>query len=226
MKINKIIHESQSNYNHKHFSNNNSSTKLLPNNKFKQEIPLSTNIFKNHELQKSLSINIFNNNRNSSNCNFQDKYNFLFNQKNSFLTTIPIHINKKNNNLPKMQNFFSNTQNNYLNNFRNNSFDLKKRNNKQKFELKCFNDEKCFSTSKKQKPYKFPKNFFVIRKYRVNHDTNIFNLKHVLTDYTKEYERNSYKIKKVVQNDMFINKIKTDLLKLKFNNRIKPFDDL
>ena len=52
------------------------------------------------------------------------------------------------------------------------------------------------------------------------------NLQHVLTDCTKKYEKNSYKIKQIIQDDMFINKIKKDLLNLKFHNRIKPFDDL
>ena len=191
--------------------NNNSSSKILSNNKFTQDIPLTTNIFKNHELQKSLSININNNNK------FQ---NNLLNNKTSFLTTIPVNSNRDNNISPNMQSFYQNYKN------KNKSIYLIRNSNKRNFELKCFNDEKFFSTSKSKKPFLFPKNYFIIKQYRVNHDTNAFNLKHVLTDYTKEYERNSYKIKKVVQNDKFVNKIKNDLLKLKFNYRIKPFDDL
>jgi hypothetical protein len=191
--------------------NNNSSSKILPNSKFIQDIPLTTNIFKNHELQKSLSINIYNNNK---------FHNNLLNNKSSFLTTIPVNSNRDNNISPNMQSFYQNYKN------KNKSIYLIRNSNKRNFELKCFNDEKFFSTSKSKKPFLFPKNYFIIKQYRVNHDTNVFNLKHVLTDYTKEYERNSYKIKKVVQNDKFVNKIKNDLLKLKFNNRIKPFDDL
>ena len=191
--------------------NNNSSSKILSNNKFTQDIPLTTNIFKNHELQKSLSININNNNK------FQ---NNLLNNKTSFLTTIPVNSNKNKNLLLNMKSFYQNYKN------KNKSIYLIRMCNKRNFELKCFNDEKFFSTSKSKKPFLFPKNYFIIKQYRVNHDTNAFNLKHVLTDYTKEYERNSYKIKKVVQNDKFVNKIKNDLLKLKFNKRIKPFDDL
>ena len=187
--------------------NNNSSSKILSNNKFTQDIPLTTNIFKNHELQKSLSININNNNK------FQ---NNLLNNKTSFLTTIPVNSNKNKNLLLNMKSFYQNYKN------KNKSIYLIRMCNKRNFELKCFNDEKFFSTSKSKKPFLFPKNYFIIKQYRVNHDTNAFNLKHVLTDYTKEYERNSYKIKKVVQNDKFVNKIKNDLLKLKF----KPFDDL
>lgn len=222
MKINEIIFDSHNSNSNKKIYNNNSSTKLLSNKKFKQEIPLSANIFKNHELQKSLSINIYNNNKIPSSLKYSDNYNNLLNSKNSFLTTIPIIPNKENKNLPQMQNFSVNTKFNS----RNNSSFFKKRSNRKNFELKCFNDEKCFTTSKTKKAFKFPKKCYIIKQYRVNHDTNIFNLNHVLTDYTKEYERNSYKIKKVVQNDMFVNKIKNDLLKLKFNNRIKPFDDL
>ena len=191
--------------------NNNSSSKILPNSKFIQDIPLTTNIFKNHELQKSLSINIYNNNK---------FHNNLLNNKSSFLTTIPVNSNRDNNLSPNKQSFYENYKN------KNKSIYLIRNRNKRNFELKCFNDEKFFSTSKSKKPFLFPKNYFIIKQYRVNHDTNVFNLKHVLTDYTKEYERNSYKIKKVVQNDKFVNKIKNDLLKLKFNNRIKPFDDL
>jgi hypothetical protein len=191
--------------------NNNSSSKILPNSKFIQDIPLTTNIFKNHELQKSLSINIYNNNK---------FHNNLLNNKSSFLTTIPVNSNRDNNISPNMQSFYQNYKN------KNKSIYLIRNSNKRNFELKCFNDEKFFSTSKSKKPFLFPKNYFIIKQYRVNHDTNVFNLKHVLTDYTKEYERNSYKIKKVVQNDKFVNKIKNDLLKLKFNYRIKPFDDL
>ena len=56
--------------------------------------------------------------------------------------------------------------------------------------------------------------------------TNIFNLKHIFTDYTKEYEKNSYRIKQMVQKDKFVNFIKSDILKLKFHNRIKPYDEL
>ena len=201
-----------------------SSAKILHNNKYKNEIPLTTNIFKNHELQKSLSIHInnLNNNKNLSNSNFSGNYNNIIDNKKSFLTMIPINSNQGNNFLPLLKGFFSYSKYKAPNN----SFYLKRRNNKKSFEMKNFNDEKCFSTSKNQKRFLFPKNYYIIKQYRINHDTNIFNLKHVITDYTKDYERNSYKIKKVVQDDMFVNKIKNDLLKLKFNNRIKPYDDL
>ena len=221
MKLNEIVIKNHRNNNFRLFHNNNSSSKILPNNKFKKEIPLTTNIFKNYELQKSLSINISNNNKFPS--NYSESYNNILNNKNSFLTTIPITQNRGRNYLPIMQEF--NLTNKNIST-KTNSYYVKKKKNKEKFELKFFNDERCFSSKRKTKPFKNPKAHFIISQYRVNHDTNIFNLKHVLTDYTKNYERDSYKIKKVVQNDMFVNKIKNDLLKLKFNNRIKPFDDL
>ena len=228
MKTNEIIFDNQiitnnfrTFYNSNNNISNNSSIKF-PNNKFKKDIPLTANIFKNHELQKSLSINIFSNNKISTNSNFSGNYNNILDNKNSFLTMIPINPNKEKNSIPSMKNFLQNSKLK----LKYNSFYKKKSRNTKNFELKCFNDERCFSTTKRKKPFLFPKKYYIIKQYRVNHDTNIFNLKHVITDYTKEYERNSYKIKKVVQNDMFINKIKKDLLNLKYNNRIKPFDDL
>ena len=219
MKKNEKKIESQRNNNFRSFYNDSPSNKILPNNKFKKEIPLTTNIFKNRELQKSLSIKITNSNKIPS--KYSGHSNNILNSKNSFLTTIPISQNRTGNFLPVMQDF--NQSNKFT---KTNSFYLKRKKNKKIFDLQFFNDEKCFSYKRKTNPFKIPKPYFVIRQYRINHDTNIFNLKHVLTDYTKNYERDSYKVKKVVQNDMFVNKIKQDLLKLKFNNRIKPYDDL
>ena len=88
------------------------------------------------------------------------------------------------------------------------------------------NDEKFFCTTKNHKRFLFPKQNYIIKKSRINHDINFFNLRHVITDYTKQYEKNSYKIKHVVNRDKFINKIKKDLLKMKFGNQIKLFDNL
>ncbi len=220
MKINED--KIKSNNKFKTFYNSNSSTKLLPNNnKFKKNSLLTPNLFKNHELQKSLSIKINNSNKTPTKIKFSQNYTNPLDSKNSFLTIIPINSTKKDN-LPQIGTYFQDDDYN----LRNRIFSVKERRSKKSFELKCFNDEKCFSTTKPTKAFLHPKNYFIIKQYRVSHDTNIFNLKHVLTDYTKQYDRNSYKIKKIIQNDMFINKIKKDLLKLKFNNRIKPFDDL
>ena len=101
--------------------------------------------------------------------------------------------------------------------------------NKSKKGLKLINyinDEKFFRTAKNHKKFLFPKKNYIIKKSRINHDINFFNIRNVITDYTKKYERHSYKIKKVVGGDIFINKIKNDLLKMKFGNQIKLFDNL
>ena len=87
-------------------------------------------------------------------------------------------------------------------------------------------DEKFFCTSKNHKRFLFPKQNYIIKKSRINHDINFFNLRHVITDYTKLYEKNSYRIKHVINRDKFINKIKNDLLKLRFDNKIKLFDNI
>ena len=47
-----------------------------------------------------------------------------------------------------------------------------------------------------------------------------------MRDYTQIYEQKSYKIKDIVNQDIFVNKIKKDLLKLKFGNRLKIFNNL
>ena len=92
--------------------------------------------------------------------------------------------------------------------------------------INYINDEKFFCTSKTIKRFLFPKDNYIIKKSRINHDINYFNIRNVITDYTKQYEKNSYKIKKVIKNDIFVNKIKNDLLKMKFGNQIKLFDNL
>ena len=91
--------------------------------------------------------------------------------------------------------------------------------------LNTFNDEKFFCTSKKKKKFSFPKENIIIKNSRINHDINYFNFKHMFTDYTKEYEKNSYKIKNLVKQDVFINRIKKDLLRMKFSNQIKLIED-
>ena len=113
MKTNKIIFDNQLTNNFRTFyynNNNNSSIKLFQNNKYKKDIPLTANIFKNHELQKSLSINIFSNNKISSNSNFSGNYNNILDNKNSFLTMIPINQNKEKNIIPSMKNFSQNSK--------------------------------------------------------------------------------------------------------------------
>ena len=89
-----------------------------------------------------------------------------------------------------------------------------------------FNDEKFFSTAKNERKFLFPKENYIIKNSRINHDINFFNIRHVITDHTKQYEMNAYKIKKIVNQDIFINKIKNDLLRMKFGNRIKLFNKI
>ena len=89
-----------------------------------------------------------------------------------------------------------------------------------------FNDEKFFSTAKNERKFLFPKENYIIKNSRINHDINFFNIRHVITDHTKQYEINAYKIKKIVNQDIFINKIKNDLLRMKFGNRIKLFNKI
>ena len=92
--------------------------------------------------------------------------------------------------------------------------------------LNTFNDEKFFCTSKDKKKFSFPKENIIIKKSRINHDINYFNFKHAFADYSKEYEKNSYKIQKMIKQDNFINKIKKDLLRMKYSNQIKLIEDL
>ena len=215
-------------------NNNDTPTKIIENNttnyksytKNKKNSTLSPNLFRNRELQNSLSIKINDNPRKVTNLKFTQNLNSLDEPKSSFLTMIPIsNSNFDRKNLPELQIQTILPHNNNKGKYRNKSFHLKRR-NKKNFEFKCFNDERCFRTSRPKKKFTFPKNYFIIKEYTLNHDTNIFNLKHIFTDYTKNYEKNSYRIKKLVQKDKFVNFIKSDILKLKFHNRIKPYDEL
>ena len=96
-----------------------------------------------------------------------------------------------------------------------------------KFQLKALNnDDNFFSTCKSMKKIDLYDSFFIIRKRRINHDINKFNRQLLMTDYNKNYIKNSYKIKKIIESDTFTNKIKKDLFNLKYNSQIKPFNDL
>ena len=216
MKINEINHK----YNNKNNFNKNHSPKKLNSSKDKKEkeSPLSPNFFKNKELRKSFSQKIDNGNKTTNLKSSQ--YNNILESKNSFLTSIPIYTPtfQNENNLPDIMNKFN--SNKFLTRIKSS------KNIKKNFELKSFNDERCFSSSKPKKKVTFPKKYYIIKQYRINHDINLFNIKHIVADYTKEYERNPSRIREIYQNDKFINEIKLDILKLKFNHKIKPFDDL
>jgi hypothetical protein len=213
-------------------NNKDTPTKIIENNnnhynsysQNKKNSSLSPNLFRNRELQHSLSIKVNDNSRKSTNLKLAQNYNSFNEPKSSFLTMIPIsNSNFARKNLPEIKFQTILPINKFK--YRSKSFYLKRR-TKKNLHFKCFNDDQCFSTSKPKKKFTFPKNYFIIKEYTVNHDTNIFNLKHIFTDYTKEYEKNSYRIKQMVQKDKFVNFIKSDILKLKFHNRIKPYDEL
>ena len=223
MDKNGIIINSKSGKNFRKLFKSQSSRQLQENNYVQKEkkFPLSSNLFITQDLQKSESVKIMNNNNNESSSNLNpSKINHSeLDSKNSFITMLPINsVSKKEKSLPAIHVYL---QNNKLS--RNKSIYLKQKKN---FSLQSFNDEKYFRLIKKEKKCSFPKYKFIINQYRINHDINSFNKTHIFTDYIKQYEKNAYKLKEVVQKDKFINMIKCDLLKLKFNNRLKPFDDL
>jgi len=224
MDKNGIIINSKSGNNFRKLFKSQSSRQLQEKNYVQKEkkFPLSSNLFMTQDLQKSESVKIMNNNNNnesSSNLNPSKINHSELDSKNSFITMLPINsVSKKEKSLPAIHVFL---QNNKLS--RNKSIYLKQKKN---FSLQSFNDEKYFRLIKKEKKCSFPKYKFIINQYRINHDINSFNKSHIFTDYIKQYEKNAYKLKEVVQKDKFINMIKCDLLKLKFNNRLKPFDDL
>ena len=223
MKKNEIINRKSCN-NFRKVYKSQSSRKLDENNYIQKEkkFSLPSNLFITQDLQKSESMKIMNNNNNnesSSNLN-QSKINQSeLDSKNSFITGLPINsVFQKEKSLPAIQVYLQN--NKYS---RNKPFYLKQKKN---FSLQSFNDEKYFRLIKREKKCSFPKYKFIINQYRINHDINSFNRSHMFTDYIKQYEKNAYKLKDVVQKEQFINMIKCDLLKLKFNNKLKPFDDL
>ena len=223
MDKNGIIINSKSGNNFRKLFKSQSSRQLQENNYAQKEkkFPLSSNLFITQDLQKSESVKIMNNNNNESSSNLNpSKINHSeLDSKNSFITMLPINsVSKKEKSLPAIHVYL---KNNKLS--RNKSIYLKQKKN---FSLQSFNDEKYFRLIKKEKKCSFPKYKFIINQYRINHDINSFNKSHIFTDYIKQYEKNAYKLKEVVQKDKFINMIKCDLLKLKFNNRLKPFDDL
>ena len=223
MNKNDIIIHSKSHNNFRKLYKSQSSRQFKENNHIQKEkkFPLSSNLFLTQDLQKSESVKKMNNNNNESSSNLNpSKINHSeLDSKNSFITNLPINsVFKKEKSLPAIHVYL---QNNKFS--RNQSIYLRQKKN---FSLQSFNDEKYFRLIKKEKKFSFPKYKFIINQYRINHDINSFNRSHMFIDYIKQYEKNAYKLKEVAQKDKFINMIKCDLLKLKFNNRLKPFDDL
>ena len=221
MDKNGIIINSKSGNNFRKLYKSKSSRQLHENNYAQKEkkYPLSSNLFITQNLQKTESVKIMNNNESSSNLNPSKINHSELDSKNSFITMLPINsVSQKEKCLPAIHVYLRN--NKYS---RNKSIYLKQKKN---FSLQSFNDEKYFRLIKREKKFSFPKYKFIINQYRINHDINSFNKSHIFTDYIKQIEKNGYKLKEIVQKDKFINMIKCDLLKLKFNNKLKPFDDL
>ena len=98
--------------------------------------------------------------------------------------------------------------------------------NKNKYELSAYNDEKYFRTTRPHKKVSFPKAYTTLKKYRLCHDTNKYNISNYICDYMRDYEKNSYKIKKLVNDSIYINKIKKDLISLKYGQKIKRLNEL
>ena len=76
-----------------------------------------------------------------------------------------------------------------------------------------FKNLKIFSYNLKPK--------FKLRNYSRNHDTNFYNREYFVKEPIDFYENNSFKIKKFIKEVKFMEKIKDDVSKLKFNNTLR-----
>lgn len=186
----------------------------LKNNKNIKKGKFSLKLFSNNTFQKNSSID--------TNEDSKIPFNYKLSTKSKYSTLVPKNIFTPNKTLPVMKMLETNLSSVIrFNSFSNNKIKVKK-----SLELSDFNDERFFCTTKTQKRFIFPKQKSTFKKNRINHDINFFNARNAIIDHTGKYEKNSYKLKKMINNDIFINKIKRDLLKMKFSNRIKLFDKL
>ncbi len=69
------------------------------------------------------------------------------------------------------------------------------------------------------------KTTYKLHGYRIIHDSNFYNKIFFKNDPLINYDRNSYKIKQLYNNDIFINKIKEDVSSLKFSNNLRANND-
>ena len=161
-----------------------------------------------------------NNESNNKNQNHNNKKLFQ-----NYVLFRSLSINTNDEYIPRKKEYQNNPLNSNIRLLKSN-YALKNRPKAIKKLMAYINDENFFCTSKNKKKFLFPKENAVIKNSRINHDINFFNSKHIITDHTKEYEKNSYKIKNVVNQDIFVNKIKKDLLRMKYGNHIKLFDNL
>ena len=195
---------------------------------------------------KALALTRLKNNEdimNIKSISYDKKYpnNFLLTSNNNIINKNQKHNNKKLfENYALLKSLSINTNDDYIprkkvyqNNTLCSNYNLLKSDYSSKKRPKTFkklltyiNDENFFCTAKNNKRFLFPKENIAIKNTRINHDINFFNCRHIITDHTKEYEKNSYKIKNVINQDIFVNKIKKDLLRMRYGNRIKLFDNL
>ena len=69
------------------------------------------------------------------------------------------------------------------------------------------------------------KTTYKLHGYRIIHDSNFYNKIFFKNDPMINYDRNSYKIKQLYNDDIFINKIKEDVSSLKFSNNLRANND-
>jgi len=69
------------------------------------------------------------------------------------------------------------------------------------------------------------KTTYKLHGYRIIHDSNFYNKNFFKKDPMINYDRNSYKIKQLYNDDIFINKIKEDVSSLKFSNNLRANND-
>lgn len=73
----------------------------------------------------------------------------------------------------------------------------------------------------KHQALKFPKRIFYYHDKTQSHDNNLFNKRYLENDPNENYVRNSFKLKQLVSNRTFVNRIRGDLTTLKYSNKIR-----
>lgn len=98
--------------------------------------------------------------------------------------------------------------------------------NKFKFINSTHDDGFFMSRETWARKVKLPPKEFNFHKNRLYHDFNFFNRNYVIRDHTDTIEYNGYKIKNLINNDEYVDKIKRDLFDLKFDKQVKPYINL
>jgi len=170
------------------------------NNSIESKKTISYNI---NLYDKNNIINIKDNNKN----NIKDEDKTIFSNSYIMFNILNQKKNLENlentfmNNLKKSTGFYINNNINTLENIYNNNYRIKK-----------------------YKKFIIPKKIRTLNLNQKNHDINLFNHLNIYKDYNLKYIENAHKINKIKKKDEFLNKIKKDQLKLKFNNKIKYFN--